>query len=104
MKNFDILGVHWEIRLLKGAGGGSSRNTDIEVGGLPKKVELGQFVSLRRGGGLSKKEGGGRGCFWGGGRVDNAVYTMLEKFEILSFLNYWKWNSDDKDSLTKLMF
>ena len=29
MKNFDILGVHWKIRLL---GEGSSRKTDIEEG------------------------------------------------------------------------
>ena len=30
MKNFDILGVHWKIRLLGGKG---SRKTNIEGGG-----------------------------------------------------------------------
>ena len=30
MKDFNILGVHWKIRLLGGAGGGSQK-TDIEV-------------------------------------------------------------------------
>ena len=55
MKNLNILGVHWKIRLLR---------------------ERGEFADLR-GGGLGKKEG--RGVFDGGwGWVDtpNAHYVL----------------------------
>ena len=49
MKNFNILGVHWKIRLL---GVGGSRKTNVE-GGLPKK---GALVSLPiYGGDLARK-------------------------------------------------
>ena len=69
MKNFNILRVHWKMRLL---GVGGSRKTNIE-GGLPKKEGLGQFVDFREGGGLGKKEGG---CFWRGW-YPNAHYGYL---------------------------
>ena len=52
MKNFNILGVHWKIWLLRG----SSWKTNIERG-LPKKRGLGQFEDLRGGGGLARKRG-----------------------------------------------
>ena len=65
MKNFNILGVHWKIRLL---GVGGSRKTNVE-GGLPKK---GALVSLPiYGGDLARKRGGG---VWGG--VDTPMHTM----------------------------
>ena len=66
MKNFNILGVHWKIRLL---GVGGSRKTNVE-GGLPKK---GALVSLPIYGGdlARKREGGG---VWGG--VDTPMHTM----------------------------
>ena len=62
MRNFNILGVHWKIRLL---GVGGSRKTNIE-GGLPKKEGLGQFVDFREGGGLARKKGG-----------DTPMHTMV---------------------------
>ena len=49
MKNFDILRVHWKIRLL----GGSSRKTNIE-GGLLRK---GGFDGLQIWEGYRKKDG-----------------------------------------------
>ena len=54
MKNFNILGVHWKIRLLIG---GVHKNL-VQRGGLPKKgAVIGQFADLRwawqkRGGGV----------------------------------------------------
>ena len=39
MKNFNILGVHWKIRILEGG----SQKTNIEEGGLPKKGGLDSF-------------------------------------------------------------
>ena len=47
MKNFNIFGVHWKIRVLAG-GLGVLQKTNIE-GELPKKRVLGQFANLRRG-------------------------------------------------------
>ena len=55
IKNFNILGVHWKIRLF---GGRCSRNTNAERE-LPKKGGLDSLLNSR--GGLGKKEGGG--CF-----------------------------------------
>ena len=54
MKNFNVLGVRWKIRLL---GGGFTKNKN-RGGVLPKK--RGGLDSLPRGEGLGKKEGG---CF-----------------------------------------
>ena len=54
MKNFNIFGVHRKIRLSGGLE--SSRKSNIEGGGLPKKGGLGQFANL---GGLDNKEGSG---------------------------------------------
>ena len=48
--NFNIFGVHWKIRLLRGGGVGVLKNQYI--GGIAKKGGLGQFVDLRGGGGL----------------------------------------------------
>ena len=70
MKNFNILGVHWKMRLL---GVGGSRKTNIE-GGLPKKEGLGQFVDFRGGGGGAWQERGGGGVFEGG---DTPMHTMV---------------------------
>ena len=52
MKNYNILGVHWTIRVL---GGGDSGKTDKE-GELPKSGGLDSFQIK---GGLGKKERGG---------------------------------------------
>ena len=83
MKNFNILRVHWKIRLLEEGWG--SRKTNIE-GAISKKVGgLGQLVDLRGGGGgwggLGKKEGmvslgGGRG-------VDTPMHIMFRFLKIL---------------------
>ena len=56
MKNVNIVTLRWKIRLLGGGGGGVSRKTKIEGGGLPKKGRLGQFANSR---GLGKKDGCG---------------------------------------------
>ena len=66
IKNFNILGVHWKIRLL---GGRCSRNTNAERE-LPKKGGLDSLLNSR--GGLGKKEGG---VFLRGGWYPNAHYT-----------------------------
>ena len=65
MKSFDILGVHWKIRLL---GGKFTKNQDR--GGLPKRGRggLGQFTDLKVG---ARKRGGGVE-----GRVDTPMHTM----------------------------
>ena len=49
MKNFNIFGVQWKIRLL----GGLTKN-QYRGGGLPNKGGLAQFADLR--GGLGKKD------------------------------------------------
>ena len=65
IKNFNILGVHWKIRLL---GGRCSRNTNAERE-LPKKGGLDSLLNSR--GGLGKKEGG---VFLRG--VDTPMHTI----------------------------
>ena len=57
MKNFSIMGVHWNIWFLKGV-----HKKPIYRGGLPKKVGLGKFADSREGLGKNR----GRGYFWGG--------------------------------------
>ena len=66
MKNFNILGVHWTIRLL--GGGGELTKNQYRVG-IAWKGGLGQFANL--GGGLARKSGW---CFWGGCWYSNAHY------------------------------
>ena len=46
MKNFNISGVHWKIRLLGGEG---VTKKQYRGGELPKKGGLGQFADLRDG-------------------------------------------------------
>ena len=53
--HFNVLGVHWKVRLL--GGGGGSTKADI-VGGYPKKRGL-DSLPIKEGGGLGKKEGSG---------------------------------------------
>ena len=48
------MGILWNIRILRGGGGGVTKNQYI--GGIAKKRGLGQFIDLR--GGLDGKEGG----------------------------------------------
>ena len=67
MKNFNILVVHWKIRLL----GGGSRKTNID-GGLPKK-ETWKVCRLKGAGGWRER---GDGDFKGG---DNTMHTMKVK-------------------------
>ena len=67
MKNFNVLGVHWKIRLL-GEGGGS-RKTNIERG-LSKKPPLGQFADLKED--LARKRGV---VFFRGGGGDTLMHT-----------------------------
>ena len=54
MKNFNVLGVHWKIWLLRGGGG--SRRTNIEGGDCLKR---GAWAVCWFKGGLGKKEEGG---------------------------------------------
>ena len=70
MKNFNILGVHWKIRLLGGVTKNQYRAGDCQK----KKGGLEQFANLR-GGGLGKKEGWW--CFWGGSWYPNAHYDRI---------------------------
>ena len=74
MKNFNILDIHWKIRLLVGC----SRKTNIE-GGLPKWKQGAWTVSWFKGG-LVRKRGG---TFEKG--PDNPMFTILYVYE--SFLN-----------------
>ena len=67
LKNLNILGVHWKIRLL----GGGSQKTNIE-GGLPKKGGFGQFVDLREGGAWQER----RDSVFEGGWYLNAPYDL----------------------------
>ena len=62
MKNFNIFGVHWKIRLL---GGGLEK---WYVGGIAWKGVLGQFVDLR---GAWQERGGG---VFEGGWYPNVCY------------------------------
>ena len=82
MKNFNILRVHWKIRLLEEGWG--SRKTNIEGAISKKGGGLGQLVDLRGGGGrwgLGKKEGM---VFLSGGRgVDAPVHIMFRFLKIL---------------------
>ena len=65
MKNFNTIGVRWEIKFLRGI----SRKTIIYRGELPKKGGLGQCTGLR---GAWQKRGGG--VFDGGDWYPNAHY------------------------------
>ena len=81
MKNFNILRVHWKIRLLEEGWG--SRKTNIEGAISKKGGGLGQLVDLRggAGGGLGKKEGM---VFLSGGRgVDTPMHIMFRFLKIL---------------------
>ena len=53
MKNFNIMGVYWEIRFLGGVHEKLIQGNCLKLGGL------GQFADLSGGGGLGKKERGG---------------------------------------------
>ena len=70
MKNFNVLGVHWKIRLLRGY----SQKTNIEGGDCLKRGDFGLFTALR--GGLGKKEGGGVFEGKGGGGVETPMHIM----------------------------
>ena len=76
MKNFNILGVHWKIRLL----GGKGLTKNQYTGGYCLKRGHGQFVGLRR----AWQEKGGW-WFWGG--VDTPMHTMMSlgNKQILTF-------------------
>ena len=65
MRNFNIFGVHWKIRILGAGEGGCYQKTDIEGG-------IAQFPDLKES--LARKRGW---CFWGGGEgVDTPMHTM----------------------------
>ena len=71
MKNFNILGVHWTIRLL--GGGGELTKNQYRVG-IAWKEGLGQFANL--GGAWQERVGG---VFEGG--VDTPMHTMRRKLK-----------------------
>ena len=79
MKSFDILGVHWKIRLL---GGKFTKNQDR--GGLPKRGRGGGAWTVYRFKGGGKKEGGG----WGEGWYPNAHYAIKAGWRD-AFLSLW---------------
>ena len=65
MRNFNIFGVHWKIRILGAGEGGCYQKTDIEGG-------IAQFPDLKEG--LARKRGW---CVWGGGGgFDTPMHTM----------------------------
>ena len=76
--HFNVLGVHWKIRLVEGGGG--SRKADI-VGGYPKKRGL-DSLPIKEGGSWQER---GECCFWGG--VDTPVHTMILLIE--TFVESW---------------
>ena len=61
MKNFDIFGVHWKIRLLRG-GGGDQKNQYIE--GIAKNVGAWTVCWFKEGRVASQERAGG--AFEGG--------------------------------------
>ena len=63
MKNFNIMGVPWKIRFLKGGSWKAS---------MPKKVGAWTVCRFKRW--LGKKRGW---CFWGG--FDTPIHTMITK-------------------------
>ena len=65
MKNFNTIGVHWEIKFLRGI----SQKTVIYRGELSKEGGLGQYGDLR---GTFQKRGGG--VFDRG--IDTPMHTM----------------------------
>ena len=68
IKDFNILGVHWKIRLLRGEG---VTKNQYRRERLPKKGEgLGLFPDL--GGDLARKRGW---CFWVG--VETQMHTIM---------------------------
>ena len=74
MKNFNILRVHWKIRLLEEGWG--SRKTNIEGAISKKGGGLGQLVDLRGGGEVGAWQKRGNGVFEEGG-VDTLMHTMI---------------------------
>ena len=76
MKNFNILGIHWKIRLL----GGCSQKNNIDGRG---HLEMGVWTVYLFKGGVGKKE-------WGGdfeGRVWYPMHTMLYVYVYFLFLS-----------------
>ena len=65
MKNFNTIGVHWEIKFLRGI----SRKTIAYGGELPRKGRLGECADLR---GAQQKRGSG--VFDGGDWHPNTHY------------------------------
>ena len=72
MKNSNIFGVHWKIRLL----GGVTKNQ--YRGGLPKKGETWTVCQFK--GGLARKRGG---VFLRGGWYPNAHYGVLCEINVV---------------------
>ena len=89
MKNFNILGVHWKIWVLRvgwggvGGGGGFTKNQYIEE--IAWKVGLGQFSDFRRG--LARKGGGG-GEWYPNAHCD--IYLPIECFRLTYDLSGFK--------------
>ena len=81
MKNFNIFGVHWKVRLLLGG----SRKTNIEQyrRGVPKRGGFGLFADLSGGGAWQER---GSGVFEGVG-IDTPMHTMALRGLLFRLLN-----------------
>ena len=83
MKNFNIMGVHWKIRVLSGV-----HEKAIYVGDWHKKGGLESFAELRKAGNAWQENR--EWCFWGAGDGDTPMRTMLKEFTVAS-INYLGW-------------
>ena len=74
MKNVNIFGVHWKIRLLRGV-----HKKPIKRRHLPKRGELGQFADLK-----GRRQERGVGVFEG---FDTPMHIMAQKVDNLFVLD-----------------
>ena len=98
MKNFNVFGVQWKIRLLRGEG--ASQNNNVK-GGLLQSRRFGQFVDLRRD--FARKMGW---CFWD--EFDTSIHTISysdHTFEVKTYFSLMKVlkNQIKKQALTCLL-
>ena len=87
MKNFNILGVHWKIRLLRGG----PWKTNIEEGDCLKRGAW--RICWFKGGGLARKRGGGGwypNAHYGGPVIESLLLQI--KFHNVVKYNYAKFS------------
>ena len=82
MKNFNILEIHWKIRLLGEKGGGGGFTKKQYKGWLLKSRRFGQFVDLRKD--FSRQRGG---CFWD--EFDTSIHTISYSYHTFKVKTYF---------------